>query len=231
MANRPHSRAFANPSAPSAWGRCDRCGFIYLHKSLRFQFDYRGPRLTNLRILVCASCYDKPQPQLKPIMLTQDPLPIINARPEDYNYASDDQITTQDGNQIVTEDGVYVDTQPIGKPAHLDPNAMPPLYLGEAYNQLLPVISLSVDNSNNYNVNVTTSAPHGLANNAQISIVGATNNNIDGFYNITYVSATAFYYTVATSIPAGNYLQGTTRVVNAIVGVPRDFAQIPQTGV
>ena len=97
MAYRPHGRASVSGNAPSAFARCDRCGFIYNHKNLQFQFDFRGPRLTNLRILVCQPCYDKPQPQLKPIMTTQDPLPVINARPEDYAYANNDYRVTQDG--------------------------------------------------------------------------------------------------------------------------------------
>lgn len=231
MAYRPHGHASVNPTAPSAWGRCDRCGFIYNHKSLQFQFDYRGPRLTNLRILVCQTCYDKPQPQLKPIMVTQDPLPVINARPEDYNYAADDQITTQDGLQVVTEDGSNWDSQPTGTPVGLNPNAMPPLYLTTAINQLLPVTSVTVNNSNNYHVNVTTSSAHGLSDGDQISVTGTTIPSIQGFYNISYVSATAFYYTVANITPAGSYLQGTTRIVNANVGVPRDFNVIPQTGI
>jgi hypothetical protein len=94
MSYRPHGRATVNPSAPRAFARCDRCGFIYNHADLRFQFDYRGPRLTNLRFLVCETCYDKPQPQLKPILLTQDPTPIINARPENYLYAETGNRTT-----------------------------------------------------------------------------------------------------------------------------------------
>ena len=105
MAYHPHCRASVNGNAPSAFARCDRCGFIYNHKSLQFQFDYRGPRLTNLRILVCQPCYDKPQPQLKPIMTTQDPLPVINARPEDYNYANNDYCVTSDGAYRVTQGG------------------------------------------------------------------------------------------------------------------------------
>lgn len=105
MANRPHGRATVNGNAPSAFARCDRCGFIYNHKALQFQFDYRGPRLTNLRILVCQPCYDKPQPQLKPIMTTQDPLPVINARPEDYAYANNDYRVTEAGAFRVTEGG------------------------------------------------------------------------------------------------------------------------------
>jgi hypothetical protein len=105
MAYRPHGRATVNGNAPSAFARCDRCGFIYNHKVLQFQFDYRGPRLTNLRILVCQPCYDTPQPQLKPIMTTQDPLPVINARPEDFAYANNDYRVTTGGDFLITEGG------------------------------------------------------------------------------------------------------------------------------
>lgn len=94
MSYRPHGRATVNPTAPRAFARCDRCGFLYNHADLRFQYDYRGPRLTNLRFLVCETCYDKPQPQLKPLLLTQDPLPVINARPENYLYAETGNRTT-----------------------------------------------------------------------------------------------------------------------------------------
>jgi hypothetical protein len=94
MSYRPHGRAQVNPDAPRAFATCDRCKFLYNHNALRFQFDYRGPRLANLRILVCETCYDKPQPQLKPVLITQDPIPILNARPEDYVYAATPQRTT-----------------------------------------------------------------------------------------------------------------------------------------
>lgn len=105
MAYRPHGRATVNTTNPSAFARCDRCGFIYNHKDLKFQFDYRGPRLANLRILVCKPCYDNPQPQLKPILLTADPIPVMNARPEDYTYANTDYRITSDGATRVTSGG------------------------------------------------------------------------------------------------------------------------------
>lgn len=105
MAYRFHGRATVNSSSPSAFARCDRCGFWYNHKALQFQFDYRGPRLTNLKILVCSTCYDKPQPQLKPIMTTQDPLPVVNARPEDLDYINNDYRVTQSGDFMLLDGG------------------------------------------------------------------------------------------------------------------------------
>ena len=41
-------------------------------------------RLQNQRILVCAECEDVPQDQLRAKMVSPDPLPIFNARPEPF---------------------------------------------------------------------------------------------------------------------------------------------------
>lgn len=58
------------------------------------QYDYRGERLQNLKILVCDSgCYDTPQEQLRSRILGPDPLPINIPSPErdyiDYGYIND----------------------------------------------------------------------------------------------------------------------------------------------
>lgn len=75
--------------------------------------DYRGsPNLINTRILVCPSCYDQPQPQLSPVILSPDPPPIYNARPEAYALDetswigiedSDDILATQDDDPLVIQ--------------------------------------------------------------------------------------------------------------------------------
>lgn len=89
MSWRYHSRAKVNPQSPSGWATCDRCGRIYQRlaasNGLNFQYDWRGPRLENLRILVCQPCTDLPQEQLRPKILSADPLPIMNPRPEQYD--------------------------------------------------------------------------------------------------------------------------------------------------
>ena len=84
MAWRPHSHVKVNARAPRAAGKCDRCGFLYQHNTLRFQFDFSGLQFQNLRILVCDRCYDDPQRQLGAKTLTPDPVPIYNARPEPF---------------------------------------------------------------------------------------------------------------------------------------------------
>jgi hypothetical protein len=84
MSYRPHGRARVDPTNSAAFGICDRCGFLWNHKDLRWQHDWRGFQLTNLRILVCEPCLDVPQPQLKPRVLPPDPRPIENPRYEPY---------------------------------------------------------------------------------------------------------------------------------------------------
>jgi len=47
--------------------------------------DWRGTSLMNLRILVCTrTCNDKPQAQLRAIILPADPVPVRNPRTEPF---------------------------------------------------------------------------------------------------------------------------------------------------
>lgn len=88
-------KAVANPTAPRAYGTCDRCATVYNHNELRWQYDQRGRQLQNIRILVCARCEDEPAYFLKPLVLPPDPVSIANARPYPYCYAEeDDRYTT-----------------------------------------------------------------------------------------------------------------------------------------
>ena len=88
MAWRPHGHARVNSRRPEAAGICDRCGRLFTHATLRWQYDWRSERLQNLRILVCDNgCYDEPQEQLRARILSPDPVPIFNARPEPFTYS------------------------------------------------------------------------------------------------------------------------------------------------
>lgn len=81
---RPHGRASISQDKPRALAVCQRCGFLYNHDELRWQFEYGGMRLINERILVCQSCYDEPQIQLRTILLPPDPVAIEFPVPEVY---------------------------------------------------------------------------------------------------------------------------------------------------
>lgn len=82
-------RAQVDPSHPQAWGSSDRDGMVGNLANLRFQHEWRGPRIINTRILVHEDELDIPQRQLgAPAILGPDPVPVANARPE--NYAIDE---------------------------------------------------------------------------------------------------------------------------------------------
>jgi hypothetical protein len=243
MAYRFHGRANVNPNSPRAFGRCDRCGFIYNHNKLRFQFDFRGPQLQNLRFLVCDRCYDTPQAQLKPIILTQDPTPILNARPEDYNYANTNDIAGTEPTTtfqqtgipvdnsigITTEDGKNITEQPVGPPLGLDPNAIMPQIGSVLFDQLLPVLSISSIGTDI--VTVTCSKPHGLSDNSQVAVTGVTNARVNGFYSVKVVSATVFSYEILPYISAGQYNTDTTRVATCSIGLPPNYLMVPIIGI
>lgn len=90
---RPHGRASISARAPRALAICERCEFTVNHDTLRFQWDWnQGPRLFNLRILVCPSCYDRPQENGRTVVLPPDPVPIANPRPENY-VAADNPVS------------------------------------------------------------------------------------------------------------------------------------------
>lgn len=113
MAWRPHPRrADVNPDKPDAWATCDFCGFICNHSQMRWQYQYAGHTLVNLRYLVCEDCWDRPQPQLQTLIVPADPPPLFNARPEPYTIDETDWRTTQDDEIRETQDGDLRVTQP-----------------------------------------------------------------------------------------------------------------------
>jgi len=87
--------AKTSATSPRAFAVCDRCARWWNHQDLKWQYDYRGRSLQNIRILVCETCYDTPQPQLKPRIIPPDPLPIKNARTELFEqYETNNRITS-----------------------------------------------------------------------------------------------------------------------------------------
>lgn len=89
MAWRPHGRAKVSATNPRAFAICDRCGILYNHNFLRFQWDWRGNQIVNTNILVCQICYDVPYEGRRPLKLPPDPMPILN--PRQVQYALDEE--------------------------------------------------------------------------------------------------------------------------------------------
>lgn len=101
-------RARTSPSNPQAHAICDRCGFRYNHSSLSWQFDWRGASLQNIRLLVCNSCMDTPQNQLRAIVVPADPTPIQNPRVQDFVAASSMDRVTSGQDTVNTKTGLPV---------------------------------------------------------------------------------------------------------------------------
>ena len=123
-------RARTSATNPQAHAICDRCGFRYNHVNLKWQYDWAGASLINKRILVCNTCYDEPQEQLREIVVPADPMPIINPRVQDFVTAEQNtrvtsgQNTTDpvtgipiiNGDTRITQDDSVRVTQQTGEP-------------------------------------------------------------------------------------------------------------------
>ena len=237
-------RARTSSSSPQAHAICDRCGFRYNHVNLQWQYDWRGAALQNVRILVCNSCLDVPQEQLRAIVVPADPVPIMQARVQDFATPETDFQTTTAPSIIDPQTGIPIPvgdtiltqvggdnllTQQTGAPTGLNQGAVMPLLGKEHFNVKLNPLSVSAIGTDQ--ISVTFSSAHGLATNDQISVQGLANTDACGFYSITVTTATAFTYQTNTAIPAASLLTATTNMVTASVGIPYGFEQIPQTGI
>lgn len=236
-------RARTSSTTPQAHAICDRCGFRYNHVNLQWQYDWRGAALQNVRILVCNNCLDTPQEQLRAIVVPADPMPIMQARTQDFQQAETDYQTVTAppiidpttgipipvNVTLSAEDGQNLLTQQVGPPLGLSQGAVMPLVGKEHFAVKLNPLSVSAIGTDQ--ISVTFSAPHGLLTDAQISVEGLANPQACGFYSITVTTATAFTYQTNKVIPAASLLTATTNMVTALVGLPYGFTQIPQTGI
>ena len=93
-------RARTSPNNPQAHAICDRCGFRYNHVNLSWQFDWAGASLINKRLLVCNTCNDMPQQQLRAIIVPADPMPIMNPRLQDFATAETNTRATSGQNTV-----------------------------------------------------------------------------------------------------------------------------------
>lgn len=101
-------RARTSAKSPQAHAICDRCGFRYNHTNLRWQFDWRGASLQNLRLLVCRTCEDSAQTQLRAIVVPADPVPIQNPRVQDFANAEANYRVTSGLNSTNAATGIPV---------------------------------------------------------------------------------------------------------------------------
>lgn len=114
MSWRPHPRlADVDPSNPQMWATCDYCGFVTNQVKMSWSYQWAGNQLINLRFLACELCVDKPQEQLRALILPPDPAPKFNTRPEPYVMDEVDWRVIQETEQIrETQDGELRVTMP-----------------------------------------------------------------------------------------------------------------------
>jgi hypothetical protein len=101
-------RASTSPRNPRAFGVCDRCAIWYNRDRLTWQYDWAGASLINKRILVCNTCYDEPQQQLRAIIIPADPVPITNPRTEPYAYDESNKRQVSGFNTVNQATGIPV---------------------------------------------------------------------------------------------------------------------------
>jgi len=102
----PKGHARVDPQHPAAFAMCDMCGFQYNHRDLRWEMQWRGNKIEKTGFLVCPTCWDEPNPTLRPKVLPPDPVPVLNPRPGDYLIEQD--ICTEDLNPLETETTFHV---------------------------------------------------------------------------------------------------------------------------
>lgn len=240
---RPHGRASVSSRDPRAFGICDRCGFLYNHVRLQWQFDYRGAALLNTRILVCNPCLDVPQNQLRNIVIPADPTPIMNARTQDFATASTDFFSTADNFRQISSaswTGSLVTLTLAG------PLTLPPIPVGSTiivsnatpvrYNGTYVVVSSS--NVGAYTVSFASSASGNIASGG---IVATNVDPITGLVRLNsqrvITEAGESIVNQSTGAPQGN-LNETPGVPEGFPpelggddpGLPYGFVDIPSTG-
>ena len=241
-------RARTSATRPQAHAICDRCGFRWNHADLSWNFDWRGAALQNTRILVCRRCLDKPQEQLRAIVLPSDPDPIINARIEPYACDEIDNMTLtpsttnfQNGvkipnaTQMTTVSGSPMNRQPLGAPgpdikisnSGIDQNSQMSPVAGLQWRQRVPFLSITV---NQYTVTVTCSPTHGLSTGSQIAVIGLSDTRACGAFSVTVTSPVAFTYQIYDALPYASLVGPSVIMVTIDAGIPLGFGQIPQTG-
>lgn len=237
---RPHGRARVSTRNPQAFAICDKCGFLYNHVDLSWQFDWNGASLINKRQLVCRRCNDIPQNQLRAIVLPADPMPVKNPRIESYRADTADQRQISGFNTVDPITGIPVPggdirvttsngdatndvrvVQEVGPLLGIDTRATP--------NQPIPLQSVTSDNT--YTITVVTKSPHGLATGNIVGIQGLSNRMAMGAFTITVVDSVTFTYITTFPVSAATLNDSTSLLVPMAVGLPYNFVQVPKTGV
>lgn len=106
----PKGHAKLDPRSPLAFANCDCCGFLYRRVDLRAQTEWRGNKILPTGYLHCDTCWDRPNPTLRPIVLPPDPVPVNQPRKEaDAKLATFDETNIKWDTTLTTFDGWSAD--------------------------------------------------------------------------------------------------------------------------
>jgi hypothetical protein len=234
-------RARTDARNPRAFAVCDRCAIWYNHYQLKWQYDWAGASLINKRILVCDTCYDVPQEQLRAIVLPADPVPIVNPRVEPYAWDEIDRRQVSGYNSTSQSTGIPVPAGP-NRATTIDEDVQDGIRVtqqtGEApfgTNQLPgtdpnAVTYRDITNVSNNGIGViriTVSVTSGFITGQKVivqEVNGVTNAN--GRWTITVINPQQF--DLQNSSFSGSYAGGGYVINNP--SVPYNFDQIPRTG-
>lgn len=86
----PKGHARVDPQRPEAFAHCDTCGFLYLHRDLKWKVEWTGNEIRRTGFLACPTCWDAPNYTLRAKALPPDPVPILNPRSETKDKPSPD---------------------------------------------------------------------------------------------------------------------------------------------
>lgn len=81
MSDRPHGKYVTiDTENPAGVAICDYSGFVFNHKDLVRQMEWRGEALVWTGFMVGKPFVDQPNPQLRPDILAPDPVPFLDPR-------------------------------------------------------------------------------------------------------------------------------------------------------
>ncbi len=96
-------RIWVDPTDPQPWGTSDQNGMIGPRPKMAYQREWSGNKVVDLNMLVHPDELDVPNRQLGNLMLSPDPPPKRNARPENYIIDEASYLSAEDGSALITE--------------------------------------------------------------------------------------------------------------------------------
>ncbi len=129
-----------DPQHPEALGLCDDSGFVFNHKDLVKQMEWRGNRLQWTNRLVGRPFLDQPQEQFRSPVIKADPFPVKDPRlpqPDSDHYPPDGGVPVESFPDLEKKLNAFKWTAPAEPPIDAgDPDGQPADSFQEVMNRL-----------------------------------------------------------------------------------------------